>query len=102
NGQIYISPGGALITSQSGTRRQLAWFGRDGSVRPVTHEARAYVQASLSPDESRVAVTMADGQATDIWILDLATSGLTRLTSVQSAGIPVWSNDGRRIYFIAT
>jgi serine/threonine-protein kinase len=102
NGEIFISQGGALVNSTLHFRRQLVWFGRDGSVRPVSRDVRGYADASLAPDGSRVAVTIADGQATDIWIRDLATSALTRLTSMQSVGHPVWSNDNRHVFFLAT
>jgi serine/threonine protein kinase len=102
NGEIYISHGGALVASRPQVRRQLVWFGRDGSVRPMSRDVRSYAGASLSPDGSRVAVTIADGQATDIWIQDVATSALTRLTTLESAFQPVWSSDNRQVFFLAT
>jgi Tol biopolymer transport system component len=47
-------------------------------------------------------VTIADGQATDIWIQDVATSALTRLTSMESALQPAWSSDNGQVFFLAT
>ncbi|HET9704815.1 MAG TPA: protein kinase [Vicinamibacterales bacterium] len=53
----------------------------------------------LSPDGRRLALTIFDGQA-DIWILELESRGIRRVTSgAGSESFPVWSPDGSRLYY---
>jgi dipeptidyl aminopeptidase/acylaminoacyl peptidase len=63
----------------------------------------------LSPDGRRIAFTSDrtaerwSWPANDIWILDLASKGLTRLTDeTVYSGPPAWSPDGRRVAFTAS
>jgi Tol biopolymer transport system component len=101
NAEIFVSQNGGVVAARTDERRRLAWFGRDGSVSPVTRDARVYQEQRISRDGRRVAVTVLDGQSSDIWIGDLAAGGLTRLTTVQNAHFPAWSSDGTQIFFIA-
>src|SRR5438128_74761 len=64
---------------------------------------------AYSPDGRRIAFTSdrtADRwswPANDIWVLDLASKGLTRLTDeTVFAGPPAWSPDGRQVAFAAS
>jgi Tol biopolymer transport system component len=54
---------------------------------------------SLSPDESLVAYTTGTQTASDVWILDLKRDVPTNLTSGSVAGAPLFSRDGRFIYY---
>ncbi len=100
NSGIFVSRGGALITSRGGTRSQLSWFGRSGAMQPASRETRGFVGPRLSPDGRRIAVTASDHQNTDIWIYDMPTATLSRLTSLSTAYSPEWTADGRRVVFI--
>ena len=101
NGEIFISRSGALVAGRAAFTSQMVWEGRDGTVRPVVREARGFAPPRLSHDERRIAVAISDGQSSDIWIYDLATSTTTRLTSVQSATSPIWSIDDKRVLYFA-
>ena len=56
---------------------------------------------AFSPDGSRLALTLSgSGGNLDIWLLDLATQQLSRLTDDPAVDTePTWSPDGKSIYF---
>jgi TolB protein len=56
---------------------------------------------AFSPDGQRLALTLSgSGGNLDIWLLDLATQALTRLTDDPAVDTePAWTPDGRGIYF---
>ncbi len=54
--------------------RRIAWVDRQGRESPINAEPRAYMYPRVSPDGTRLAVTI-DGPQQDIWILDLTTGG---------------------------
>src|SRR6266545_5400247 len=58
NSGIFVSPGGSLVTSRGGTKSQMAWIARDGSVSPITKEARNYSSPDLASDGHRIAVVV--------------------------------------------
>jgi dipeptidyl aminopeptidase/acylaminoacyl peptidase len=65
--------------------------------------------AAFSPDGRRIAFTSDrtaerwSWPANDIWVLDLTSKALTRLTDeTVSAGRPAWSPDGRQVAFVAS
>ena len=80
--------------------RRLVWVDRRGGVDPLPAPPRAYLQPSLSPDGRRIAVTIADGSNTDIWLSEVARGTLTRITSHPGEDFnAVWSPDGNRVVF---
>ncbi|MEO5904688.1 MAG: hypothetical protein ABIQ55_11785, partial [Gemmatimonadaceae bacterium] len=101
NSGIFVSRGGALITSRGGTKSQLAWIAKDGNASVITSESRRYSHPRLSPDGSRIAVTVSDAGKSAVWIYDMASRTLSQLTSVATAQAPEWSPDGTLIYYMA-
>jgi TolB protein len=65
--------------------------------------ARAGVNGApaFSPDGKRLALTLSgSGGNLDVYILDLATQGLTRVTTDPAIDTePEWSHDGQQLYF---
>jgi Tol biopolymer transport system component len=53
----------------------------------------------VSPDGQRVAVTVQQNDSRNIWVYDLRRRALTRVTFQGEDADPVWSPDGRDIYF---
>src|SRR5450759_5383279 len=94
-GTLVYVPGGNL----PGPTRSLVWVDRQGHEEPIAAPPRAYMMPRLSPDGTRVAVSIGD-QDWDIWIWSLARHTLTRLTDAPGRDwYPVWTPDGRRIVF---
>jgi Tol biopolymer transport system component len=67
----------------------------------MADEIRDLRSASLAPDSARVAGVKAEGTRTDVWVADVQRGAATRLTHTGTNSSPVWSADGRSIYFAA-
>ncbi len=63
--------------------RQLTWMDREGRVLGTLGKPAEYWSFEFSPDEKRMAVTLADPErgAGDVWLLDTARGTRNRLTS---------------------
>ena len=100
-----VTPTGSLIwadapASSSPTPSGLAWWSPTG----VHAEAADITQlrgASLSRDGSRLAGVVIEGSRSDIWVSDVSRGTATRLTHSGINASPIWSADGRTIYFAA-
>jgi eukaryotic-like serine/threonine-protein kinase len=105
--QYAISNGGTLVyvdfAASSTLPRGLAWVGRDGKAEPIAVAPADFTYARVSPDGASAALVVGHfldaGRNPDIWVLDLKTQSLRQLTFDFVADSPVWSPDGRRIYF---
>ncbi|WP_411282084.1 TolB family protein [Gemmatimonas sp.] len=60
---------------------------------------RSYAHPRLSPDGRRLAYELADQQGTDIWVADLASQTVERVTRDGKSDRPEWSPDGLRLRF---
>ncbi len=80
---------------------QMLWFDRGGKALAALGEPGTYLSPRLSPDGKRLAVVSFESGKADVWVYDLARSGVkTRLTfdpSIQTN--PTWSPDGLQIAF---
>jgi TolB protein len=74
---------------------------RTGERRLVSAYAGVNGAPTFSPDGKRLALTLSDpGGNLDLWLLDLSTLALTRLTNDPSVDTEAaWSPDGQSIYF---
>ncbi len=74
---------------------------RTGERRLVSARAGVNGAPAFSPDSKRLAITLSGSSGNlDIWLLDLETQALTRLTDDPSVDTEAaWSPDGRTIYF---
>ena len=99
--QYAFSRTGMLVYAEPRPQaRSLVWVDRNGQESAIAVPARAYIEPRLSPDDTRLAVAVAD-QEHDIWMWDLKRGGpLARLTSDPSPdGHPIWTADGQRLVF---
>jgi len=99
-----ISDNGTLIyvpsTSTGGFGRTLVWVDREGKEEPLAAEPQGYLSPRISPDGSRLAITIDESDGSDVWIYDLEREILTRLTfDPAEDDNPLWAPDGQRIVF---
>ncbi len=82
----------------------LVWVDRQGKEEPLGAAANQYSFLGISPDGTRVAVTVTTGGNTGIWIWDITRKTMTRLTFEEGVeAAPLWTADGKRIvYFSAS
>jgi len=93
---------GGLVYLRGNENRRLLWIDRSGKKTPVIDDVREFSFVRLSPNGRQAAVTIGTGTKRDIWTLDLAGGTLTRLTTTGTARNPMWSSDGRRIFYVST
>ncbi len=94
---VYADAPGTI--GSFGADRTLVWVDRAAREEPLAAPPRAYRQPRLSPDGTRIAVSIQD-QEQDTWMWDLPRATLTRLTSAPGVDwFPLWTPDGRRIVF---
>ena len=96
NGTFVYRPGHNVVADQ-----KLVLVDRNGGVTPLPLDHNAFNTPQFSPDGRRLAygIGSAGSGTGDIWILDLETSLSTRLTFSEASTSPVWSRDGRFVYF---
>jgi len=90
---------GIVAFRNAGYQRPLVWFDRRGNITGRTSAVSGTRGLSLSPDERLAAYATGTQTASDIWILDLKRDVPTNLTSGSVAGAPLFSRDGRFIYY---
>jgi serine/threonine protein kinase len=95
NGTFLYSPVGAIRD----LTMKLAWIRPDGTRQALLDSLRSYGYCSLSPDGTRMAVTVRAAND-DIWVYHFARGTFTRLTfGSGNSDIPVWTPDGSKILY---
>jgi Tol biopolymer transport system component len=73
-----------------------------GEQRRVIELTSTVNGAVLSPDASRLAFASYSGKSSDIWVMDVASRAMRRVTDWPGAeSDPSWSPDGKYIYFLS-
>jgi serine/threonine protein kinase/Tol biopolymer transport system component len=83
-------------------RRQLMWVDRTGARRGTVGQPdeNALADPELTVDGRQVAVSRTVQGKTDVWLIDVSTGALRRVTSDASRNqMPLWSPDGRDVVF---
>ncbi len=78
--------------------RTLVSVDRAGVARPLTESRRPYEDLWLSPDGTRLALTI-EGPAWNVWVLELARGTLSRFTLEHDNRDPFWTPDSKRIVY---
>jgi len=105
DGQYAVSESGTLLYVAGGMHPNLEfsmnWVDRQGmSTRLKNSVPATYFSTRLSPDGSKIAVTLGNpGTAVDAWLYDVDGRPLTPLTTNSSGWYPIWSPEGRRIVY---
>ena len=78
----------------------LSWFYASGKVEPVLAKPGSYLDPRLSPDGTRLALSvMRDGKR-NLWVYDLRRETWNRLTSEDNPeSMPTWTLDGEFLAF---
>jgi serine/threonine protein kinase len=104
--QYAISDSGTLVYVPGTTgvaalpQRTLVWVDRNGKEEPLAAPPNAYACPRISPDGTRVALTIRDTGGNDIWIWDLVRKTMTRLTfDKKNNHYSLWTPDGKRIIY---
>jgi serine/threonine-protein kinase len=100
---LAVSRTGTLVYVGGGAQgnSELAWVSRDGHAVSVDSAWRGSISyPALSPDGSRVAVALFQGNRSDIWIKQLDAGPSLKLTfDGTDNGYPAWTPDGRSVTY---
>jgi serine/threonine-protein kinase len=84
----------------------LVWVDRKQEETPLPAGPRGYFEPELSPEGARVALAINRGPEprgdTDIWIYQLESSVLTRVTFEGNNRSQIWTPDGKRLIYTST
>ena len=102
NRLLWLEEGATAATAQT-SLRTLVWVDRAGREAPLALPPRAYSWPRISPDGTRVAVSIESAENRDIWVSDIDRGTLNRLTTHPAAdGTPIlWTPDSERIVFVS-
>lgn len=92
---LAVVEGGPMLTNRS----NFAWVDQDGRVSNLPAPTHYYRDIQLSPDGTKIAVVFAE-KTQDVWIYDIPADRLTRLTYEGLDQSPIWSADGKTIYYV--
>jgi eukaryotic-like serine/threonine-protein kinase len=98
---------GTLVYAERDPRAdafRLAWFAAGTQPQPLDLPDGPYRKVRISPDGARAVIHAGPGggRGGDVWVLDLAAGGPTKLTFDGKNDAPVWSPDGRSVTFQVT
>ncbi|MEJ2206789.1 MAG: protein kinase [Gemmatimonadota bacterium] len=102
---VQVSPDGTVVyvegpSAQKAFLHTLTWVERDGSTELLdTTWVEAFRTAEVSPDGQSLAVEMARSDGLFIWIYDLDSGALNRLTTRGESRYPIWAPDSRTILY---
>ncbi len=93
NGTLIYRPAAA-----QGTEREYVWVTRDGRAETIARGGHFILPPAISPDGAKVALNIGQGRGEgDLFVYDLASETMTRLTFDGSRMGSVWTADGRQI-----
>ena len=100
--QFSVSADGTLVyaagTSVSEQGYSLAWLTSTGEESPAGAPLGDYANLRVSPDGTRVAADLGDGNQRDVWTWRHDQGGPTRLSFDEASDeFPLWTPDGSRI-----
>jgi Tol biopolymer transport system component len=91
-----------LTNTESSPPSRLSWVDRQGTITPLEFPAKNIRDFSLSPDNTRIAVSVSETHSPDIWLYELDRGTTSRFTFSPSSDFgPIWSPDGKTIYYSA-
>jgi eukaryotic-like serine/threonine-protein kinase len=101
DGAANLSAGGSLAYMRGAVRSRMVWVSRNGVEQPAMADSAAMLTPRLSPDGTRIAMEIDALGRRDIWIYDIATRTLNRLTNSGANTDPEWSGNGRFVEYVS-
>ncbi len=97
-----VSSTGDLVYFTATNQSTLTFVDRQGGVLRAMPDPRYYSHPRVSPDGKRIVVAIRtdDDDRSDLWLIDVASGALQRLTTDAASWAPSWSGDGKRIVYI--
>jgi serine/threonine-protein kinase len=90
----FATAGGTLVAATAPSTRTVVW-----SDRTTAGPLSRLTSIAIAPDGRRAAGIMSDASGADVWVADLASGAVTRITYGGSNVSPAWSADGTRLFF---
>ena len=104
--QATFADSGALIYvpgNAAGLQRLPVWVDRKGAEQLLQVPARPYDNPSVSPDSTRVLLSIDAGNFQDVWVHDVRRGTLNKVTSDGAGnGAAMWTADGKKIIYQVT
>ncbi len=101
NSGVFISSGGAMVTSAGNANGKLTWIDANGHVTTISPQVRTFAFAKLAPDEQRLAALEFNDAQHDIWMYDLRLATSSRLTASGKVNSVEWAPDGTHLIYAA-
>lgn len=98
-----FAPDGSLVYVRSNNMSRLVVTNELGApLKTAAGELRRYTTPRFSPDSRRIAmeVSSAGKNRGDIWVYDIASAVLSRVTSQATSHQPEWTPDGKEIFYL--
>ena len=98
--KAVLSKNGSLLYQRGLSLSQLMLVDEHGAAEPFTNEPRAFGHPRFSPDGARLAVGIGRTGGSDIWLIDVRTKAMSKLTN--GNGIddqPQWTADGKHVFY---
>jgi serine/threonine-protein kinase len=97
--QFSVSESGVLsYVSGHAPEWELVRVNAAGDRQPLGNLRRSFRYPRVSPDGSRIAVTVEEERA-DIYLVDAVRGNLRKLTTTGTNMLPVWTTDGERVVY---